>query len=82
MRRSEAKLTLLSERVRRVAGTPLIVQYELDSGEQRTGTVDEMLAADGIFCRVIDGSSLKDLDKILNSLLAAAKAGDPGGKEK
>ena len=45
-------------------GVPLRLLYSVD-GTEKTGTVDDMKADQGEFARVLGGSSLDDLDRIL-----------------
>lgn len=44
---------------------PLIVLAKLPTGEEKPMSVDDMIKNKGDFVRVLNGSSLTDLDKIL-----------------
>lgn len=62
-------LTALEKRAAALLpASPLSVLYELDGGEQRIGAVQDMIENAGHFCRVIDGGSLSDLDRLIDYL--------------
>lgn len=45
-------------------GVPLRLLYSVD-GTEKTGTIADMIADHGAFVRVLGGSSLDDLDRML-----------------
>ena len=47
---------------------PLVVLAATPTGEEKAMPVDEMIEKGYGFCRVVAGSSLTDLDKILNHI--------------
>lgn len=73
--RIQTRLDRLTERARALAGEPWTVLYIKD-GEEKTGTLDEMIADGGAFRRVVSGDSLHDLDRLL--ALWDAEAGGYG----
>ena len=65
----KSALTRLEELEKRHLQDPLIVIAELpDTNELKKMTVAEMLETGSGFVRVVSGSSLTDLDKILDSI--------------
>jgi len=65
----KSALTRLEELEKRHLQDPLIVIAELpDTKELQKMTVAEMLETGSGFVRVVSGSSLTDLDKILDSI--------------
>lgn len=65
----KSAITRLEELEKRHLQDPLIVIAELpDTHELHKMTVAEMLETGSGFVRVVSGSSLTDLDKILNSI--------------
>ena len=67
----KSALTRLEELEKRHLQDPLIVIAELpDTNELKKMTVAEMLETGSGFVRVVSGSSLTDLDKILDSIAA------------
>lgn len=48
-----------------VNGDPLVVRFKDQAGVDRVGSVDDLVKQDGDFVKVISGSSLKDVDRIL-----------------
>lgn len=67
----KSALTRLEELEKRHLQNPLIVIAELpDTKELQKMTVAEMLETGSGFVRVVSGSSLTDLDKILDSIAA------------
>lgn len=65
----KSALTRLEELEKRHLQDPLIVIAELpDTKELKKMTVAEMLETGSGFVRVVSGSSLTDLDKILDSI--------------
>lgn len=65
----KSTLARIEELEKLYSNDPLIVLAELpDSNELQKMTVAEMLERGGGFVRVVSGSSLKDLDKILETM--------------
>lgn len=64
MREIEVRLRRLQAYIDRRRGVPLRILYHAE-GEERSGTVDDMIADHGAFARVLGGSSLEDLDRML-----------------
>lgn len=65
----KSALTRLEELEKRHLQDPLIVIAELpDTNELKKMTVAEMLETGSGFVKVVSGSSLTDLDKILDSI--------------
>lgn len=72
MKDINARLLLLEERFK---DDPLIVEAENpETGEKITLPLREMLEKNYCFCKVSGGSSVKDLDKILEQLKQTAYA--------
>ena len=62
------RLTKLERRAAFLKGIPLVVLAETPAGEVIETDVDTMIQEGYGFLRVIDGSSLKDFDKILEQI--------------
>lgn len=58
----QTRLEKLTERVHSLSVEPMQFVYTLPSGEQKTGTLDDMCADNGVFVRCVDGASLRGLD--------------------
>lgn len=74
--KAQTRLDRLTERARALAGEPWTVLYTVD-GTEKTGSLDDMIADEGKFVRVIDGTSLHDLDRLLHLWDEAARAAAP-----
>lgn len=63
MKNIDNKLTALEKEL---TPDPLRVLAMLPEGTERVLTVEEMQELDAAFCRVISGSDMRDLDKLLD----------------
>ena len=63
----------LREMELRTNGDPLRVQFIDQAGVERIGSVDDLESCGGDFVRVVAGSSLKDLDRILTTIRRKAE---------
>ena len=59
-----ARLHRLQAYIDSKRGVPLRLLYSVD-GTEKTGAIDDMITAHGAFVRVLGGSSLDDLDRLL-----------------
>ena len=68
-----SRLDALDERARALVADALVVLYRMPDGTERTGTIDEMEQDGGTFSKVVDGGSLRDLDRILAKMKEEAE---------
>ena len=47
-------------------GKQLIFLYQTPDGKEKRGNIDNLIADNGAFLRVLSGNRLEDLDKMLN----------------
>ena len=47
-------------------GKQLIFLYRTPDGKEKRGNIDDLIADNGEFLRVLSGNQLEDLDKMLN----------------
>ena len=73
--RQETRLARLEQRVRALSGEPLLVLYQTPDGSEHTGSVDDMIQADGNMVKVLSGGRLADLDKMIDAFLDAVMGG-------
>lgn len=65
MNEIETRLRRIADYIDRKRGKWLTILFRTSDGTERTGTVDDLIAAKGIFVRVLCGNSMEDLDRIL-----------------
>lgn len=65
MNEIETRLRRIADYIDRKRGKRLTILFRTSDGTERTGTVDDLIAAKGIFVRVLCGNSMEDLDRIL-----------------
>ena len=65
MNEIETRLRRIADYIDRKRGKRLTILFRTSDGTERTGTVDVLIAAKGIFVRVLCGNSMEDLDRIL-----------------
>jgi len=60
-----ARLDGLCKFVEKRRGRQLICLYRTQAGEERHGSIADMIADDGEFLRMLSGNRLEDLDRML-----------------
>lgn len=65
--------TRLERLEKRMIPDPLIVIAKLPNGETAQMTVSEMLQRGAGFCKVVSGSDMNDLDRILATIPGGAR---------
>ena len=71
----KTRIMRLEQRARALSGEPLLVLYQTPDGAEHKGSVDDMIRAGGNFVRVLSGSRLKDIDKMLAVFLEEVTGG-------
>ena len=62
----KARLDDLRKFAERCRGKQLIFLYRTPDGKEKRGNIDNLIADNGAFLRVLSGNRLEDLDKMLN----------------
>lgn len=62
----KARLDDLCRFAEKRRGKQLIFQYQTQDGKEKRGNIDDLIADNGAFLRVLSGNRLEDLDKMLN----------------
>ena len=70
MKNIDNRLTMLEKTL---TPDPMMVLSEFPDGTTEVVTVDDMIARGGGFCKVISGSDMNDLDKILSTIAGGAE---------
>ena len=60
-----ARLGSLRKFIEKRRGRPLICIYRTQTGEERRGSIADMIADSGEFLRMLSGNRLEDLDRML-----------------
>lgn len=62
----KARLDDLRKFAERCRGKQLVFLYRTPDGKEKRGNIDNLIADNGAFLRVLSGNRLEDLDKMLN----------------
>lgn len=61
----KARLDGLRSFAEKCRGKQLVFLYQTPDGKEKRGRIDDLIADDGAFIRVLSGNRLSDLDKML-----------------
>lgn len=61
----KSRLDSLRKFAERFRGQQIVFLYRAPDGKERRGSIDDLISDDGAFIRVLSGSRLSDLDRML-----------------
>lgn len=61
----KSRLDSLRKFAERFRGQQIVFLYRTPDGKERRGSIDDLISDDGAFIRVLSGSRLSDLDRML-----------------